>query len=145
MGLGHNNPVKMFALYPVPGVKDVVAISTTETSAYAVLADGRILAWGSNSSGELGNTTLAEFEKRRAPQLATPTPVAAKFDAVDVSAKRYHVLALARDGSVWAWGNGESGELGIGPPTWGHVPKGMSQFPIALVLDGLAAAPAAVR
>jgi len=36
MGLGHNNPVKKFALYPVPGVKDVVAISATATNAYAV-------------------------------------------------------------------------------------------------------------
>ena len=117
MGLGHNNPVKKFALYPVPGVKDVVAISATSTNAYAVLADGRILAWGGHSNGALGNTTLAEFEARGQPQLETPTPtpVAVRFDAVDVSAKDLHVLALARDGSVWAWGRGDSGELGIGP------------------------------
>ena len=37
-----------------------------------------------------------------------------KFDAVDVSAKGEHVLALARDGSVYAWGRGDAGQLGIG-------------------------------
>ncbi len=44
----------------------------------------------------------------------TPQPVAVKFDAVDVSAKGEHVLALARDGSVYAWGRGDAGQLGIG-------------------------------
>jgi alpha-tubulin suppressor-like RCC1 family protein len=117
MGLGHNNPVKKFTLYPVPGLKNVVAISATSSNAYAVLGDGRILAWGGHSNGALGNTTLVEFETRGQPQLETPTPtpVAVRFDAVDVSAKSLHVLALARDGSVWAWGGGDSGELGIGP------------------------------
>jgi len=69
------------------------------------LADGRILSWGGHSNGALGNTTLAEFETRGQPQLETPTPtpVAVRFNAVDVSAKSLHVLALARDGSVWAW------------------------------------------
>jgi alpha-tubulin suppressor-like RCC1 family protein len=37
------------------------------------------------------------------------------FEAVDVSSKSDHVLALARDGSVWAWGRGDRGQLGIGP------------------------------
>jgi alpha-tubulin suppressor-like RCC1 family protein len=32
-----------------------------------------------------------------------------------VSVKGDHVLALARDGSVWVWGRGDSGQLGIGP------------------------------
>jgi alpha-tubulin suppressor-like RCC1 family protein len=41
--------------------------------------------------------------------------VAVPLDAVDVSSKDNHVLALARDGSVYAWGRGDSGQLGIGP------------------------------
>ena len=45
----------------------------------------------------------------------TPLPVAVKFDAVDVSSTGEHVLALARDGSVYAWGRGDAGQLGIGP------------------------------
>jgi hypothetical protein len=100
MGLGHNNPVKPFTLYPVPGLTDVVAISATLANAYAVLADGRLLAWGGHGSGALGSTALAEFETRNGPKLETPTPVAVPFDAVDVSARDAHVLALARDGSV---------------------------------------------
>jgi alpha-tubulin suppressor-like RCC1 family protein len=36
------------------------------------------------------------------------------FDAVDVSAVSDHVMALARDGSVYTWGPGDRGQLGIG-------------------------------
>ncbi len=117
MGLGHRNPVKPFTLYPVPDVKDVVAIAVSETNAYAVLADGRILAWGGHANGALGNMTLAQFEiaGEARGETPTPAPVAVRFDAIDVSAKSEHVLALARDGSVWAWGRGDSGQLGTGP------------------------------
>jgi alpha-tubulin suppressor-like RCC1 family protein len=67
--------------------------------------------------GVLGTTPLAEFEERAQPRARTntPTPVAVRFDGVDVSGIGDHVLALARDGSVYAWGYGTSGQLGIGP------------------------------
>jgi alpha-tubulin suppressor-like RCC1 family protein len=67
--------------------------------------------------GVLGTTPLAEFEERAQPRARTntPTPVAVRFDAVDVSCIGDHVLARARDGSVYAWGYGTSGQLGIGP------------------------------
>jgi len=45
----------------------------------------------------------------------TPTPLSVPFVAVDVSCKDDHVMALARDGSVYTWGRGDSGQLGIGP------------------------------
>jgi alpha-tubulin suppressor-like RCC1 family protein len=114
MGLGHTDPVDKFTLYPIPGVRDVVAAAASSTACYAVLADGRVLAWGATGSGELGITPRAEFETRAQPRMRThtPTPVAVAFDAVDVSSKSDHVLALARDGSVYAWGRGDSGQLG---------------------------------
>ena len=34
---------------------------------------------------------------------------------MDISCKADHVLALARDGGVYAWGRGDGGQLGIGP------------------------------
>lgn len=116
MGLGHNDPVDAYTLYPVPGVRNVVA-AAAGTACYAVLADGRILAWGATGSGELGITPRDEFETRAQPRMRTntPTPVAVRFDAVDVSCKAGHVMALGRDGSVHTWGRGDSGQLGIGP------------------------------
>ncbi|HYN10569.1 MAG TPA: hypothetical protein VES67_24510 [Vicinamibacterales bacterium] len=115
LGLGHNEPVDSYTLYPVPGLTGVVAAAVSSAS-YAVLADGQILAWGAGGAGVLGTTPLSELEERAQPRMRsnTPSPVAVKFDAVDVSAQE-HVLARARDGSVYAWGRGDFGQLGIGP------------------------------
>ncbi len=113
--MGHNDTIDPYTLYPVPGLTDVVAAAVSSAT-FAVLADGRILSWGAGGPGVLGTTPLAELEERAQPRMRsnTPSPVAAKFDAVDVCAQE-HVLARARDGSVYAWGRGDFGQLGIGP------------------------------
>lgn len=116
LGLGHNGPVDPFTLYRVPGLTGVTTAVAASSAAYAV-ADGRVLSWGSGGYGLLGTTPLAELETRAQPRMRanSPQPVAVPFDAVDVSAKGDHVLALSRDGGVYAWGRGDAGQLGIGP------------------------------
>jgi alpha-tubulin suppressor-like RCC1 family protein len=116
LGLGHERPVDPHTLYAVPGLTGVTAVAVSPGKSYAVTA-GRLLAWGASGSGELGITPRAEFEERAQPRMKTntPMPLAVPFDAVDVSCKSDHVMALARDGSVYTWGRGDSGQLGIGP------------------------------
>ncbi len=117
LGLGHNDPVDPHTLYAVPGLTTVVAAAASPGKSHAVLADGRVFAWGAGGSGALGITPQAEYEAQAQPRIRVnaPTPVSVPFDAVDVSSKNDHVLALARDGAVWAWGRGDGGQLGIGP------------------------------
>lgn len=116
LGLGHNQPVDAFTLYPIPGLTGVVSMAASSV-AFAVLRDGQIMSWGSGGYGLIGTTPLAELEARAQPRIRsnTPQPLATKFDAVEVSNKGDHALALARDGSVYAWGRGDFGQLGIGP------------------------------
>lgn len=117
-GLGHNRPVGAYTLQPVPGLTNVVAAAAGAACSFAVLGDGRLLAWGLNAgTGKLGTTPLATLETLASwgPNSNTPIPVVTKFDAVDVSCQSEHVLALARDGSVYSWGNGKNGRLGNGP------------------------------
>lgn len=116
LGLGDARPISPYALYPVAMAKDVVT-AAAGSAAFAVLKDGQILAWGATGSGDLGITPRDEFERRAQPRMRTntPTPIAVKVDAVDISSKADHVIALARDGSVFTWGRGDSGQLGIGP------------------------------
>ena len=117
LGLGHNRAVEQFTLYAVPGLSTVVAAAAGLGASYAVLANGRLMACGSNGYGLLGTTPLSTLEvtAQFGADSNTPVPVAVAFDAVDVSAQADHVMALARDGSVYTWGKGESGQLGIGP------------------------------
>ncbi len=117
LGLGHNNPINQFVLAPVIGLTNVVAAAAGYGCSFAVLADGRLLSWGDNFDGRLGTTPLTEFEAKAwsNPSSSKPIPVVTKFDAVSVCSESDHVVGLARDGSVYTWGKGAQGQLGIGP------------------------------
>ena len=118
LGLGHNGPLQPFTLATVPGLSNIVAASAGWNCTFAVLADGRLLAWGKNPSGWLGTTTQAQMETLASwspNESNTPLPQSVRFDAVDVSSGDDHSMALTRDGGVYTWGAGTDGQLGIGP------------------------------
>ena len=116
LGLGHNDPVARWALLPVPGLSNVVSAAAGNGCSFAVLANGQVMAWGSNAGGMLGTTPLALFEKTASWGSSSnkPIPVVTKFDAVAIDTKKDHVVALARDGTVYTWGKADAGQLGIG-------------------------------
>jgi alpha-tubulin suppressor-like RCC1 family protein len=126
LGLGHNRAQAKYTLYSIPSLANVVAAAAGTSCSFAVLGDGRLMSWGSNSgNGLLGTTPRSAFEASAlwGPNSNTPVPVVTKFDAVDVSCTNEHAVALARDGSVYAWGRDssltanrpEKGQLGVGP------------------------------
>jgi alpha-tubulin suppressor-like RCC1 family protein len=73
----------------------------------AIKRDGSLWAWGINDVGELGNTTVA----------SSPVPVRIGTDddwkAIAVGGFG-NGLALKTNGTLWAWGGNEWGELGQG-------------------------------
>ena len=115
LGLGHDRVVPEYVAQEVPALRGATRIAGGAAS-YAVMADGRLLAWESNWSGLLGNTSLAEFERTAQPHppVPTPTPTLPMPKIVDVAAGSTHVVALTADGTVFAWGNAQAGQLGIG-------------------------------
>ncbi len=115
--LGFANPVSeltpglVLGLGPGSGVTAVAAggNSFTPDFSLALKSDGIVLAWGSNSSGQLGDgTTLSR---------TAPVPVnglGSGSGVVAIAAGSRHSLALKSDGSVLAWGANDSGQLGDG-------------------------------
>jgi alpha-tubulin suppressor-like RCC1 family protein len=99
----------------VAGLSHVVAIAAGAEHSLAVGADGTVWAWGANGWGQLGDGNPG------APR-ATPQPVAALSGVVSVAAGQRHSLALHSDGTVWAWGSNEWGQLGNGMPGDSAVP-----------------------
>lgn len=87
----------------------VVAMAAGAYHSLAVLNDGTVMAWGSNSSGQLGNGVSGP-----GTDSATPVAVTVLQNAVSVAAGQYHSLALTADGQVYAWGFDGDGELGDG-------------------------------
>ena len=100
----------------LPGKALQVAIG--ETTAYALLEDGTVVAWGPNDEGQLGNGPMgATGELGRYPKPSvTPVRVTGLTDIIQIEAGAKHGLALRKDGTVWAWGTRDDGALGDGQP-----------------------------
>jgi len=89
--------------------------STTVDHSLALKKDGTVWAWGDNANGELGNGTT---NSSNVPiQVKDLTGVAA-ISAGDPSFS----VALKKDGTVWAWGDNESGQLGNGTTNRSNTP-----------------------
>ena len=79
----------------------------------AVRFDGSVWGWGLDDSGQLGTgSATASLVGRTLPVRAA---VAGVFTRV--AAGVGHSLALKSDGTVWAWGDNSSGQLGDGTTT----------------------------
>lgn len=93
----------------VVGVKfvgrKVVSLSAASRTAYAVLDDGSLWAWGDNSSGQFGNGNISEGSSR-------PIHVGDGYQVV--SAGDGFAFGLKPSGELFAWGRNDSGQLGDG-------------------------------
>ena len=73
----------------------------------ALKADGSIWTWGSNEYGQLGNPNLN-------PDGSLMRRVGTDNDWNMVAAGQDHCVALKSNGSMWSWGDGGYGALGLG-------------------------------
>jgi alpha-tubulin suppressor-like RCC1 family protein len=106
-GSPSSSPCSCFALpTPVLGVSEATELAGGYEFGLALLAGGRVMSWGYNYDGELGDgsTTLN----------AVPTVVPSVSNVVAVAAGSSHALALLADGSILAWGGNSFGQLGLG-------------------------------
>ena len=79
---------------------------------FVVQTDGKLLGWGTNIHGQLGDGT--DVWKTAPKQIMS--------DVSRVSTNGESCLAVKRDGSLWAWGNNASGQLGDGTQTDRYTP-----------------------
>ncbi|WP_244237940.1 RCC1 domain-containing protein [Corallococcus terminator] len=91
-----------------PGPSRVAFIAAGGAHGLVVRQDGTASAWGSNVYGQLGDGTNVDR------LLPVPALVQGLTGATALSATAYHTLALKQDGTVWAWGYNDSGQLGDG-------------------------------
>jgi alpha-tubulin suppressor-like RCC1 family protein len=71
----------------------------------ALRNDGAIFAWGNNGFGQLGDNTVISK--------SSPVLISNPFDSfTQVSAGRFHNVAIRSDGTLWGWGLNIDGRLG---------------------------------
>ncbi|MCN0181200.1 cell wall anchor protein, partial [Salinispora arenicola] len=91
----------------------IMATGVTAGAAHslAITSTGRVLAWGNNSQGQLGDATTID----RSTPVAVNLPIG--ITATGVTAGAAHSLAVTSTGRVLAWGNNSNGQLGDGTTT----------------------------
>jgi alpha-tubulin suppressor-like RCC1 family protein len=88
---------------------------------HAVKTDGTLWGWGWNNNGQLGLGHTVNDN-------SSPVQVGALTDWSKVYGGYAHTYALKTDGTLWAWGRNEYGELADGTVTWSSSPTQVGVF-----------------
>ncbi len=90
----------------MPAATGIVAIAAGFDHSLALRSNGKVIAWGGNASGQLGNGSTTD----------SPTPVMVKnlTGICAIAAGDGFSMALDTNGRVFAWGNNVLGQLGDG-------------------------------
>jgi alpha-tubulin suppressor-like RCC1 family protein len=102
----------------VPG--PVTEISTSNSDAYALLADGSVWAWGTGTRGELGDGGTANSFRK---PVRVSFPAGIRIASLSVNSGPWHTeFAIDTTGHVWGWGANGSGDMCLGKATQHHTP-----------------------
>ncbi|SET99274.1 Alpha-tubulin suppressor [Stigmatella erecta] len=100
----------------VPELSGVVSVAAGVEHSLAMREDGSVWSWGANAHGQLGDGSWVDRAvpvQAQMPWLSGVTALVAGYS---------HLLAVRTDGSVWAWGANDHGQLGDGSTTNRSVP-----------------------
>jgi alpha-tubulin suppressor-like RCC1 family protein/inosine-uridine nucleoside N-ribohydrolase len=105
--LGDGTTINRSSPIQVSGLTGAIAVATFGSHTVALKSDGTVWAWGWNYYGQLGNGTTSGYTPN-------PTPVQASdlTGVIAVAGGGGHTVAVKSDGTVWAWGANDSGQLG---------------------------------
>jgi alpha-tubulin suppressor-like RCC1 family protein len=103
----------------VAGLPDrIIQLAAGNVFSMALIADGTVRTWGSNGFGQLGIGAPIDVDPH-------PTPVqpTGLTGVVQIAAGRDTALALRGDGTVWAWGLNNNGQVGDGAALFQSTPR----------------------
>ncbi|MEW6684312.1 MAG: hypothetical protein AB1451_15555 [Nitrospirota bacterium] len=112
----------------------------------AIKEDGTLWAWGDNFYGQVGSGQSGDGAQQATPtRLIVTDQSGADISFETVAAGTFHTLAIATDGSLWAWGRNEAGQLGDGTPDQRDVPTRIGIDTDWIAIDAGAAHSVGVR
>jgi alpha-tubulin suppressor-like RCC1 family protein len=124
--LGNGTTVEIFNPVMVSNLKGVTAIAAGIRHCLALLDDGTVWAWGNNNVGQLGDgTNTARSTPVRVMNIANVKAISAGHTG---EADQSFCMALLNDGTVWAWGYNDSGQLGDGTYNTSNKPTEVSNL-----------------
>ncbi len=105
--LGQNNRTYYSSPVQIPGT-GWSFIDGADLHTIAIKTDGTLWAWGRNNEGALGLSDTTQYSS----PVQVPGTTWSNIETTKVSSRTVS-LATKTDGTLWAWGFGEFGELGI--------------------------------
>jgi alpha-tubulin suppressor-like RCC1 family protein len=106
----------------------ITAISAGNKFNLALVSNGTVLAWGSNSVGQLGDDTQTD---RLVPTLVNMTGVLNNKTIIAIAAGDSHSIALSADNKLFSWGHNSVGQVGDGST------GGDRLSPVAISMSGV--------
>jgi alpha-tubulin suppressor-like RCC1 family protein len=100
----------------------ILAVAGGERHAVALDSDGAVWTWGWNFLGQLGTGAACPDMNSGACMGLFPSRVPGLANVRAIAARGYHTLALKQDGTVWAWGFNDAGQVGDGTNIDRHTP-----------------------
>ena len=91
---------------PIPGLAGAIEVSAKIYNGEALLANGTVMAWGYNVTGEVGDVTTTNR--------SAPVAVLGLTGVTEIANADYNTYVLMADGTVRAWGQNDQGQLGDG-------------------------------
>jgi len=104
-------PVEVHGPGNVSYLNSIVAVMGGEIHNTALKSDGTVWAWGWNAFGQLGDGTTNEADVPVQVGLNSVPPLTS---VTKLGGRTYWTCAVKSDGTVWAWGMNQGGQLGNG-------------------------------
>jgi len=95
----------------------ITAISAGPSYAVALFSNGTVMAWGSNTNGQLGcgSCSTSPNPTPGVVHLTNLPATVVQISAGGNSRTNGHVLVRLANGAVWGWGSNVNGQLGATP------------------------------
>ncbi|MCL0099702.1 hypothetical protein M1O55_02395 [Dehalococcoidia bacterium] len=126
--LGNGTPGGEFSYTPLQEKTRATNWSAIAAGAFhtvALKSDGTIWAWGRPLWGALGVACPWDAYRQNmctATDNTTPTQIGSATNWAAISAGNSYTIALKSDGTLWAWGHNDDGELGDGTTSDKYTP-----------------------
>jgi alpha-tubulin suppressor-like RCC1 family protein len=118
--------VRSYGLFEMASGEDVIATGCDTSSTVMVTKAGAMHAWGANSAGQLGNSTVTNSLIPVA--ISGFGSLSSASSIVAAASGNQHTVVLDSTGKVHAWGYNNEGELGKGNSVSSSLPVAVSMF-----------------